>query len=652
MIKSPRRFNLIGVPVTFEFLLRLLIMFVTLGVLVAVSIPKVRSILGQANLVSVSMEDSTQIPVPGVLICGDLLETVDVEMISRGWLFDNGTVGPDHKTLVPSSMVRIDPTTSLKLRANGDWPQSGKCLTFSPSMLFFAKNTGGRNPNALDTVNFVVQAKENFTSAFDVGLSIAIWDGNVNMTEQQPIWIGIPSVNTLTFIYSEHVLLDKFTQTRYTVQKQNLRMMQAGFFNNQVIGRFILSPDTFYVSKYIDKPSYSWVDLAGALGGMASLAVAIWIFLFGNGKYKSWGVMQRYVLQTSPNSRRYKSEPETTLKLSIPERVKSVFRRLIARLNGTLDHDLDHMPLQTTVQERRRASARYSVGASTAVLGAAAVSRPITKDRTNENDLLGNTARYSIESSGQPIFYFSEQGAPGSRSLRPLAPVDENGDDTEEQVDELIRLIDLRIDERMWSLERTLSRYYLDGFRLRHYSSIPMQDEKLAEAPPPHMSRPTHYAQNQPLDHLRPQQTPPMQPVGPSVSDSYDASLAYLISHQAQPNLPGLNQSVSYPSRPSYPPRPPVEQHYQVVSPPAQVMRMTSDNTITTEATTTNSQANFLEPAFPARRDMRGTIRRAVERLQQEWPHEAHDHQLYVPSTQYVPRSRSTSPSDSPPRYN
>lgn len=385
---------------------------------------------------------------------------------------------------------------------------------------------------------------------------------------------------------------------------------------------------------------------------MASLAVAIWIFLFGNGKYKSWGIMQRYVLQTSPNSRRYKSEPETTLKLSIPERVKSVFRRLIARLNGTLDHDLDHMPLQATDQERRCTSARYSVGASTAVLGAGAVSRPGLKDRTNENDLLGNTARYSIESSGQPIFYFSEQGAPGSRSLRPLAPVDENGDDAEEQVDELIRLIDLRIDERMWSLERTLSRYYLDGFRLRHYSSIPMQDEKLAEAPPPHMSRPTYYAQNQPLDHLRPQQTPPMQPVGPSVSASYDTSLTYLIPHQVQPSLPGPTQSISYPSRPSYPPRPPVEQHYQVVSQPVQVTRMTSDNTITTEATTNNSQANLLEPGFPARRDMRGTLRRTVERLQQEWPHDAHAHQLYVPSTQYVPRSRSTSPSDSPPRYN
>ncbi|KAF9326503.1 hypothetical protein BG006_010077 [Podila minutissima] len=638
MAKAPRRFNLVGVPVTFEFLLRLLLMTLTLGVLVAVSIPKVKSIVGQANLVSVSMEDSSQIPVPGVLICGDLLNTVDVEMISRGWVFDNGTVGPDRKELVPSSMVKIDPTASLDLRANGDWPKTGKCLTFSPSNLFFAKNVGGRNPNALDTVNFVVQSNETFTSAHDL--------------EQQPIWIGIPSINTMTFIYSEHVLLDKTAQTRYTVQKQNLRMMHAGFFNNTVIGRFILSPDTFFVSKYIDKPSYSWVDLAGALGGMASLAVAVWIFLFGNGKYKSWGIMQRYVLKTSPDSKRFKSLPESTVKLGVVDRLKTLVQRLIVRLNGTVDHDLDREPLQTTAQERRRASTRYSVGASTAVSGAAATSRSTNKDITGEH----NTARYSMESSGQPVFYFSEQGAPGSRSLRPLAPIDENNDDSEEQVDELIRLIDLRIDERMWSLERTLSRFYLDGFRLRHYSSIPTQDENLtAEAPvPPPVSR-TEYSEHQPLEYLRPQPTQPFQPAGPSTSvlgPYSEGSMSYLIPHQATYSVPGLTQSTPYTlPRPSYPPRPPVEQHYQVVN-PSEATRTESNNIMSSEGSreseaTTNSQSNLLQPGFPARRDVRGTIRRAVERLQQEWPHDAPAaHQLYVS------RSGSASPSESPPRYN
>ncbi|KAG0083048.1 hypothetical protein BGZ93_010435, partial [Podila epicladia] len=602
MTKAPRRFNVVGVPVTFEFLLRLLLMCLTLGVLVTVSIPKVKSIVGQANLVSVSMEDSSQIPVPGVLICGGLLETVDVEMISRGWVFDNGTVGPDRKELVPSSMVKIDPTASLNLRANGDWPKTGKCLTFSPSNLFFAKNVGGRNPNALDTVNFVVQAKETFSSAHDVGLSIAIWDGNVSVYEQQPIWIGIPSINTMTFIYSEHVLLDKTAQTRYTVQKQNLRMMQAGFFNNTVIGRFILSPDTFFVSKYIDKPSYSWVDLAGALGGMASLAVAVWIFLFGNGKYKSWGIMQRYVLKTSPDSKRFKIQPESTAKLGVADRLKTLVQRLIVRLNGTVDHDLDHEPLQTTAQERRRASTRYSMGASTAVSGAAVIPRSANKDMAGEN----NTARYSMESVGQPVFYFSEQGAPGSRSLRPLAPIDESGDDSEEQVDELIRLIDLRIDERMWSLERTLSRFYLDGFRLRHYSSVSTQNEKLtAEGPvPPPMSRPTMNSENQPLEYLRPQRTGSSQPVGhnTSVPGLYnEGSLAYLIPHQGPISASGPAQSTPYTlPRPSYPPRPPVERHYEVVNPP-ETTRTESNSTMSSEGSgasvaTTNSQANLLQP--------------------------------------------------------
>lgn len=45
--------------------------------------------------------------------------------------------------------------------------------------------------------------------------------------------------------------------------------MIGGFGNRKVIGRVILSPDTFYVTRYIDKPSYTWVDLAGALGGYA-----------------------------------------------------------------------------------------------------------------------------------------------------------------------------------------------------------------------------------------------------------------------------------------------------------------------------------------------------------------------------------------------
>ncbi|KAF9404110.1 hypothetical protein BGZ94_004367 [Podila epigama] len=552
-------------------------MSLTLGVLVTVSIPKVSSILGEANLVSVSMEDSNQIPVPSVLICGRLLDTVDVEMISRGYVYDNGTVDMDHKRLVPD----------FGLRANGDWPKIGKCLTFTPVGLYYAKNPGGRD-----------------------------MDGNVSVYEQQPIRNGIPSINTMTFIYSEHILLDKRKQTRYTVQKQNMRMMQAGFFNNKIIGRFILSPDTFFVSKYIDRPSYTWVDLAGALGGMASLALAVWIFLFGNGKYKSWGVMQRYVLQTSPNSRRFRNENEIGTEKSIVERLKDTAKNVVARLNGTTDNDLDRVPLQATAaataQERRRLSARYSKAAGDAavsgVTGAAAASVAQLHSRSAAAAATGG-GRHSLE---QPMFYFSEHGAPGSRSLQPLAPMNESGDDVEEQVDELIRLIDLRIDERMWSLEKTLSRYYLDGFRLRDYSSM--------------------------LAHNVTQDNSTTTTMSGFVDSSSPNSL------QIPTHMPQQQQQQQQ-HGPSYPPRPMVSQQYHVVDPPYNA-RTQSNNTIATIDSTTGasslppsssdaamySQTSLVNTGFPPRRDMRGTIRRAVERLQQEWPQ---DPTAYVPQTRY-----------------
>ncbi|KAG0343362.1 hypothetical protein BG004_005360 [Podila humilis] len=536
---------------------------------------RVSSILGQANVVSVSMEDSSQIPVPGVLICGDLLDRVDVEKISRGWLYENGTVGPDHKTLVSPSMVRIDDAASLKLRANGDWLLTGKCLTFSPSELYFAKNIDGRNP--------------------------------------------------------------------------------------------------------------------------------------------SWGVMQRYVLQTSPNSRRYR---ETSEQIGVVEKLKLIFQHQFARLNGTVDNDLDQVPLHTTAQERRRLSNRYSTGISTGVVGtAAAIQRPTTTPtgtgRSNVNSYRHVTEpeRCSIESSGQPAFYFSDHGAPGSRSLQPLAPIGA-GDEVEEQVEELIRLIDLRIDERMWSLEKTLSRYYLDGFRLRHYEYMQSQESKSAELLPEQLLSVLHTVPRpivqENLECLTPQIPNSTQLAGPTAASPYPmigSRSADLQRPQIQfsgtPESPASSSPYyhvqhQHPTPPSCPPRPQLDQQqqqhqleHQEVSPLpivgrlSESMRTASDTTISSEQSdathsTHQSTADLLpplsQPGFPPRRDMRGSIRRAVERLQQEWPQDSgsqshSDHhrqqqhpetsrqqQQHAPTTEYaIPQSQRHPPQppqpESPPRH-
>ncbi|KAK3808690.1 MAG: hypothetical protein J3Q66DRAFT_355408 [Benniella sp.] len=666
-----KRIILCGVPITFELILRLVLLAMTLGILVAAAIPKIKSILEQQNVVSVRVTDGEKIPVPGTLVCGGLLDHVEIETLTRGRVNPDNTLGADIVRPVDPSMYRMADTSSLRLRANGDWPTNGKCVILEPKgALSFEKNMNGENSQAIETVIFVLHSKENFTSSFDLGLSVAVWDGNVNMADQAPIWIGIPSINTLTFVYSEHKALntDKI-DTRYTLTKQNLRMMTPPFFKDQtIIGRVIISPDTFFVTRYIDKASYTWVDLAGAIGGMASIAIAIWIFLFGSGKYKSWGVMQRYVLQTSPNSKRYKNGdgPSRTFF----EGVKRFFRKLLLRLDSSADQELDHMPLKSSAQDRRRHSTRYSTAINTnfniETAATTAAAAAVGKDSRNGarsypdsgkgdsgkggDNFDRSTARYSMDSTGFNNFYFTEQGTPITHALQPLAPINEGEDDLEMQVDELIQLIDLRIDERMWSLEKTLSRYYLDGFRLRNYSmnNRPYQGDQPEEEKAQRQQQ-QQYHGSQEDGTLHPHRFSGMPRESAHVE----------LLQEDQP----YSASPSPPIQPLYPPRPKVTHQYQFVDasdrsgssssnvaaaipgatgpsrlPPGKE-DISEISTVAPTISPSQSGQDMVEPGFPSRRNMRGTIRKAVERLQNEWP-QTHSPMPPVPPVPYVPRTQ------------
>ncbi|GJJ77681.1 hypothetical protein EMPS_10040 [Entomortierella parvispora] len=652
----PKRPTVCGVPLTNELLLRVILLAVTIGALAAATIPKVKSILQQSKVVSVTMTDDTTIPVPGTLVCGELLDHVQVQMVNRGRLLANGSWTPDTVRDVPTSMYSVKPANTLNLRANGDWPTLGNCVILEPQGIWYSNNPLGEVGDAcIDSIVIVALSKANFTAQNDIGLSIAIWDGNVYMGDQQPIWTGIPSINTLTFVYSELIPLGaQAPQTHFTMQKQNLRFMSAGFFANQtVIGRVVLSPDTFFVTRYFDKPSYTWVDLAGAIGGMASIALAIWIFLFGSGKYKSWGVVQRYVLQTSPNSRRFRGSNNDEAKPKNPfEAAKMFVRSQIQRLDTSAEHDVDNVPLQSSTEEHRRVlSARYSKAFDMEVAAAVASGATMTRngnggarergvspmDGNNNDDVDHRISQYSLDANAPPNFYFSDQGAPLSRSLQPLRPIGSSADDAEEQVDELIRLIDLRMDERMWSLEKTLSRYYLDGFRLRNYSSprsFRFSDTK-------------EQGQGNYLDYGS----------GNEQFGQYPPSHAELLQDGADNRAGAGEQQVgqplsptSFPTAPQYPPRPQVRDQFDYViavhehAPPpsigiSPVQDDDSKSDFTSPSVSSTSATPFLNPGFPERKDMRGTIRRAVERLQQEWPQTHSSYPIatsaYVPRTQY-----------------
>jgi hypothetical protein len=131
---GPRRFYIFGIPVTYELLLRIAILIITIGLLVFAAIPKVRSILDQVNYVSVKVTNTAQIPIPDILICSEFLDSVELDIITRTQ-YDDGRQGVDVKEAVNKGM-----SLSLSLLIfnswNAYWFHSG-ALQLSPTHQVF-----------------------------------------------------------------------------------------------------------------------------------------------------------------------------------------------------------------------------------------------------------------------------------------------------------------------------------------------------------------------------------------------------------------------------------------------------------------------------------------------------------------------------------
>ncbi|KAF9908018.1 hypothetical protein BX616_000263 [Lobosporangium transversale] len=503
------------------------------------------SILENVNLVSVSVLENARIPLPNTLICSPLLNEVLVKLHSTGGTYPNGTVKPSTGRPAPPRVIASNPKVF-----------TSQAIPTEPTH------------------------KENVTRSSLTDLNIAL---NEVIKRKGPGTAFGASMNTLTFDYSEHVLLNRtVTRPQYTLVQQHFQSVT--FHDQQIIGITGVSPENFVITKYIDQPFYSWTDLVGAVGGMASIAFTGWVFLFGNGRYRSWGVMQQYVLRNSPKSSQYPKKAEESK--GAYKTVNSFFKNQLSKIYGSAeDAGLDSVPLNESMTQNSRcvsqchctiinmnrvantavAVGNYSHGNSNSEI------ETKTSHLGFDDELDLPMRRYSMGSSGTVNDYLMENGVLRAQSLQPPAPISEGGDEAEARVSELIQLIDLRIgahiNERMWSLERILARYYLDGFSLRNHCHLNLiEGQESGKLAPKHAQWCIH----------------PETEALPSSSSSSSSDRDGARSNQ------GLNPPYSPSS-----------------SPPG---------------TCQSSQRNLVEPELPLHRDMRGTIRKAMERLQNEWP--------------------------------
>ncbi|CAG8527452.1 2957_t:CDS:2 [Diversispora eburnea] len=244
-------------------------------------------------LLSMNNLTTTGIPIWNSFMCSQNLTGITVETLKRGINIGNGTETTDKVTLLSDLYISTTNTNSL---TTGDWTLTTGTW---PCYVF---NNFNRDYKFISGIvdQLIITAYVNGNQSRDTGIIFGIFDDIRPINVVEPFTAEIPSINTYTFTLTERVDVNNKEYSYFTVNKQNYHPIT--FQNNSVAARFLYSPDTYLAVKYVEKPQYTIYDIISATGGNLTYAIALWIILFGRGKYKSWGLVQRFILRNSPDN--------------------------------------------------------------------------------------------------------------------------------------------------------------------------------------------------------------------------------------------------------------------------------------------------------------------------------------------------------------
>ncbi|RGB30051.1 hypothetical protein C1646_765844 [Rhizophagus diaphanus] len=346
-------------------------------------------------LVTLQIKHSPSIPVWSSFICGQRFTGAIAQTLKRSF---SGNVATD----LPQSYIQRLNTEGLTI---GDWTnQTGfwPCFVFNPGNTLFFK------PGEIDQI-ILYGVANNGAIPSSAGLLFGIFNDERNLTSVDPFISPVPSSNTYTFTSYERIDITKNFHSYFFVNQQSTTELEV-LANQSIAARFRYSPDTYLIQTYTERVQYTPYDVISNVGGLTTYALAIWFVLFGRGKYRSWGLIQRYLLRNSPDAKK---------------------------------KDNSNSLLPFTYEK--------------------------SKDFDNNSTLVGSKNFDDIDEQSTSANYFSSTGTPTqsrvTNSLSPNSVISPSYN----SVKELNKRIDTRINQKLWFVEQTLNRHYLSGFKLRRY---------------------------------------------------------------------------------------------------------------------------------------------------------------------------------------
>ncbi|RHZ60936.1 hypothetical protein Glove_350g16 [Diversispora epigaea] len=400
---------------------------------------------------SINNLTTTGFPIWSSFICSQNLTAITVETLKRGKNVNNGTETTDEATLLPNSYISTTDTNSL---TTGDWTLTTGVW---PCYIFNNSNKDYKFiPGIVDQL-IIVALVEGNQSSVDNGLLFGIFDDIRPLNVVEPFNAGIPSVNTYTFTLTERIDVNNKEHLYFTVNKQNLHSVT--FANGSIAARFLYSPDTYLAVKYVERPQYTIYDLIGATGGNLTYLIALWILLFGRGKYKSWGLVHRYILRNSPDAHK-KDDTDRLLDIPYYSSKEKPFFGNNDNFNGeNNDNDNDKNKKKN---KKKMVDLESQIALSTFTL------LPTVTQSNQPQQQRYCYSDQSEPSSATSTFYFNTTGTPTFCGKGGGIGIKKLGEFTDREITKKINKV---VDEKFWFLEQTMSRHYLSGFRLRRYDS-------------------------------------------------------------------------------------------------------------------------------------------------------------------------------------
>lgn len=185
--------------------------------------------------------------------------------------------------------------------------------------------------------------------------------------------------------------------------------------------------------KYRERLEHTLYDIIGATGGDLTFAIAIWVLLFGRGKYKSWGLIQRFILRNSPNVHKKDSD-------------KLPFHDNDGKGNSNGEDDEDDKN-----KDNRNSN--------------------VNVNDNNINDDVNNDIN-SDNRTSLP-YHIIQPEQQHQHHLEPDHNISDMiyGKGSDELADkEVVKKIIKMVDEKLLLFEQTISRHYLSGFRTSKYN--------------------------------------------------------------------------------------------------------------------------------------------------------------------------------------